>query len=313
MKRKYSIFIVLVLMALALTRCDKGEGPIDTTLTIYPTVQQVSGGDTIQIEGWQGYYLIGDTSVYTINLFEKFGDSHFITKDSVPVPFSGEAEIHSSQWVRFRNMNNASIVLLIVHPDDSVFAWRQMTFVDGLDSMSQRLFFKTYQSDVKETQNKWNISYVAETTKEPEKEEYPAYKINTYIYKLVEGSDDQYEIVTSKAWQAYYFAVADRSYTIASLDDAENRVLTPAADLETVNAENDATTEYVRYVSLPDSPQLMLMVIYESEHGIYAYRYYTAGENQEEENANLYFRLDRTESYTEAGWTVVPVSGTEEE
>ena len=311
MKRTYSLFVILVLVMLSLTRCDKGEGPVDTTLTIYPTVQQVSGGDTIQIEGWQGYYLIGDTSVYAVNLFEKFGDSHFITKDSVPVPFSGEAEIHGSQWVRFRNMAYQSIVLLIVHPQDSVFAWRQMYFVDGLDSMSQRLFFKSFQSGVKETQNKWNISYVAETTKEPEVEEHPAYKIHTYIYKLVEGSDDQYEVVTSKAWQAYYFAVEDRSYTVASLDDAKNRVLTPATDLESFNAENDATTEYVRYISLPDSPQLTLLVMYEPDYGVYAYRYYETAVGQEEENANLYFRLDRTEPYTEAGWTVVPVSETE--
>lgn len=311
MKRKYSIFIVLALLALSLTRCDKGEGPIDTTLTIYPTVQQVPQGDTIQIEGWQGYYLIGDTSMYAVNLFEKFGDSHFITKDSVAVPFSGEAEINGKEWIRFRNMAYESIVLLIVHPEDSVFAWRQMNFVDGLDSMSQRLFFKSYLSGVTEPQNRWNISYVAEEEKEPEVEEYPAYKIHTFIYKLVEGSDDQYEVVTSKAWQAYYFAVDDQSYTIASLNDARNRILTPAADLISVNAENDATTEYVRYVGLPDSPQLMLMVIYEPDHGVYAYRYYEATAGQEEENANLYFRLDRTEAYTEAGWRVVPVSGTE--
>lgn len=62
-----------------------------------------------------------------------------------------------STWVRFENLVETPALLLIVHPEDSIYAWRQFDFVDGLDSMSTKLNFKAYDRGRNYAQNKWDI------------------------------------------------------------------------------------------------------------------------------------------------------------
>lgn len=295
---------MLLLAGLSLSRCNKGYGPLDTTLTIYPSVQVEQSGDSLRLEGWKGYYYFpADTATYWVSSYQNALDGVFSRQYADGDFNSQTAEVNGSKWVRFPNINSTSAMLLVVYPDDSLYAWRPMNFVDGLDSMTVRLVFKRWQTDSVDTKSgKWNIVLKNKKTIAPVY--LPAYQVNASV---VEKAGEKPTKITT--WRGYYYTVEHTDYKVASLSDAKERVLTPTVEggekltEKSVDAENKATN-YIRFQKLKKST--LMLVIYDVGKEVYAYRPYEVDEEVKElVMTDLTFRTYETGQYKENGWTVV--------
>jgi hypothetical protein len=160
MKRNYSwIWVVCLVACFALARCSKGYTTINTTYTVYLSLQskRAPDADTIYTENWKAYYHYGDTSQYRLHSYDDAEKGRLISiKDAVAVQGTAAGALDNI-GVQFRNLTQKSVILWIVQPDSMMYAWRQVELVDGLDEMSTRLVFRTWEPGDYEL-NRWKIS-----------------------------------------------------------------------------------------------------------------------------------------------------------
>ena len=296
MKMKYSRILLILILGLSLVRCTTKVGPIDLTFTVYSYLQTKTtpDADTLYTDQWVGYYFEGaDSLTYKVASFEdaKAGRLHNIVSNST-YNYTAKAET-SNALVEFQDIRATPVMMLIVLEEAQMYAWRQLNPVDGLDEMSARLFFRTWRT-AEYVESGWRV--------------FPKvawYKPTSYqVNAKIQQRETPNNTITSKTWKGYYYVVDNTDYKILNFEDAKNHVVT-AGSGETLeegfkNAENKAT-EHVLFSGLTEKS--LMLVIYEEEREIFAYRFLNIAEGKEEEE-DLVFKLFKYEDYTEGEWYI---------
>ncbi|MCD8186486.1 MAG: hypothetical protein LUD68_08610 [Rikenellaceae bacterium] len=326
MKNKY-ILSVFLLALVSLTRCDSGYRALDTTVSVDARLQYNQGGDSVQVEGWQAWYFEHtDPITYYVENLEQALRGIFKSTEGQETHSAQPVEVDGPEPILFKNIPARSAMLLVVHPETQVYAYRQMDFTDGLDTMWIRLPFPLWQTSDSVVVNKWNVilRHRSDTGgdggdgdgdgdggDDDEAEEadyangYPSYRVDTYV--VTEGEEGLKDTLRVRTVRGYYYAVPDEQYTVLSLEDAVQGVVSstregqPGPEGELIRAKRNTTDGYVRFTGL--DPQLKILVLFDEANRLYAYRFYREPDG-DESVVNLYFQLDAQEDYEDKSWFI---------
>ena len=311
----FNIFILLVLAGLSLGSCSTKMGPLDTTFTVVTQTQRVQGETAVGVDGWIGYYLYSDSLTYTVDSFENALDGYFAPHggSGEGVSADGQAAVQDSIVV-FPNLDQTPALMLLVHPDDSLYAWRQIDLVDGLPNMSTKLIFKAYQASgeegkvITETLNNWNVIYASTTVETEEEVPTSTYKVNP-TYQETEGGEKK----KSTAWKGYYYVVDHADYEIRNLANAIGHIVHSTTSGEVLTGEwtdaENKPTEHILFSEMKE--RTFLLVIYEESLKVFAYRYIEIAEGSDLTEP-LNFLLDKYAPYKDIWNIVVPAKEEEQ-
>lgn len=305
MRMRVILYGGLLLAALLMNGCLKGDTDGRTDYILKPLVQRTSGGLNEMLPDIIGYAFDADTTEWTVSSYEDALNGVLTNKltpsEQLAVPIAS-AVPYTVEGMTDRYMMQLpdhNVMLLVVDHTNRLYAYTNQTLQPNMGSLFVTLIFKPWKETAayQEGWSFYNPFYRPQT----ELETYTTITAQT----TETGADD--EVVDHV--KLYAFAADTTEWRIASYDDAVAAIITSKSNPE----EQRSTPEFNAYQTNDErvyrmtvnQPTLMVVAV-DRTHRMYAYTKQEVDLTGESPSFSVIFRPWQTAWIVEEGaWRVV--------
>lgn len=309
----YRKITIILLCAALCWGCFKSLS-YSTVYVLKPLVQRLNQGPLTSLAGLKAYAFGADTTDWHVVSYEdalagiitsKTAPSQKITTPvAIAEPFGVVDTIPNSvDWVQM-SLDNPTMMIVVVDPVDSLYAYTKQTFFENLSPLYVSVTFQPWRDRTRYASGAW--IYVNDFY-DPNAPKWADYLLKPRLQLLAEGEESALQRVN-----LYAYAVDTTAWRIASYEDA-------VAGRITSKKNPEETKETPDYRGVPDQAggadgwrrfsakdEVLMVVAVDAEQEIYAYRRVDLVLNSVEKSEVLVFRPWRPNFlYVEEGWRVV--------